>query len=87
MFSSMMTSHKDFPSNNLMCGSVMDDGMASELLTARRTLEIALGVVRHYHVGVTLNERSGIFLFVTVKQTLALSAVHRDCVCFSRITS
>jgi len=78
-----MTSHKDFPTDNLVRRSVVDDGMSGKLLTARRTFEVALSVIRHYHVGVALYKRSSAFLSVTVEPGRAFNAMHCDCVCFS----
>ena len=83
----MMTSHKDFPADNLVRRSVVDDGVSGKLLTTRRTFEIALSVIRHYHIGIALNKRSRAVLFVAVKQSRTFSTMHCDCVCFPHITS
>ena len=61
-----MSPHKDFSSDNLMSGSVMDDGMSGKFLAAFGTMQIAPSVILHDHVGVTLDERSRALLFVTV---------------------
>ena len=63
----MVTPHKDFSSDYLVSWSVVDDGMSSKLLTATGALEIALGVIRHDHVGVTLYERPSTLFFVAVE--------------------
>ncbi|MBI1833960.1 MAG: hypothetical protein HYR90_04000 [Candidatus Andersenbacteria bacterium] len=52
----MVAPHKDFPSDNLMSGPVMDGGVPGERLTAFGTLEVAVGVILHNHVGIALNE-------------------------------
>ena len=79
----MMTSHKDFPSDNLMCGPVVDDSVPGEFLPTIGALEITTCVILHYHVGITFYECSGTLFFVAVKQVGAFGAVHCDCVCFS----
>jgi len=63
----MMTSHKDFPSDYLMSWPIMEDGMSSKLLTATGALEIASGVIRHDHVGITFYEHPSTLFFVAVE--------------------
>lgn len=46
----MMTSHEDFPSNDLVCRPIMNDGVSSKFLTTRRALKITLSIVRRYHI-------------------------------------
>jgi hypothetical protein len=52
--SPMKTSCEDFPLDNLMRRSVMDNSLSSELLTAVWAFKIALCVVIDNHVDVTL---------------------------------
>lgn len=42
---SMMTPHKNFPSDYLMSWSVVDNGMSSKLLTATGAPEVASGII------------------------------------------
>jgi hypothetical protein len=85
--SPMVASHEDLPSDDLVRWSVVDGSVSSELLTASGTLEVALSVVRQYHVDIALDERSSAFFFIAVKKGLALGTVHRDRVCFSHVAS
>ena len=62
MFSSVMTSHEDFPADNLVCGPVVDDGMSGKFLLAVGAPQIAFGVILYYHVGIALYKCSGAFL-------------------------
>jgi len=78
----MMTSHKDFSLDNLVGGSVMDDGVPGELLATAGTPKITFCIILYYPVSKTLYECSGTLLFVAIKQIGAFSAVHSDCVCF-----
>ena len=67
MLSTTETFHEDFPLDNLMSGPIVDDGVSSKFLTTRRAFQVALSVIRLYHVGVALNERSSTFFLVVVE--------------------
>lgn len=80
----MMPPHKDFPSDNLMCWSVMDGGVPGKFLTALWTLKVAPSMVFRYHASIALDKFPAAFFFIAVKQARASTTVHRNGICFHR---
>lgn len=78
----MKTPCKDFPLDNLMRRSVVDDSVSGKLLTALWAFKIALCVVFNYHICVTLNQCPETYFPITVKLGVAFAAIHRDDACF-----